>query len=132
MDSRLGQELDRNVIVPQAVVVPRKQIKDIYAESNQESEAEKYELDLIPGREGAPQTRPLSLNEKRVDYTRSKRAVAERIEAKFTTDVYELDYNKTKLIQELNARMVELDDLNEEKRALSVQLINQIKFVRDL
>ena len=28
--------------------------------------------------------------------------------------------------------MVELDDLNEEKRALSVQLINQIKFVRDL
>lgn len=130
MDSRLGQELDRNVVVPQAVVVPKKQIRDIYAEPKEDSEAEAYELDLIPGREGSPP--PLRPGQQRVDYVRSKRAVAERIEHRFTADIGELDYNKTKLIQELNARLGELDALNEEKRALSVQLINQIKFVRDL
>lgn len=75
MDTRLGKELEKNVVVPQGVIMPRQKIKDIYAESNQESEAEAYELDLIPGREGSPQTRPLRLNEKRVDYVRSKRAV---------------------------------------------------------
>lgn len=32
----------------------------------------------------------------------------------------------------MNEKMIELDKLNEDKRTLSAQLINQIKFVREL
>jgi len=36
------------------------------------------------------------------------------------------------LIQELNKRLLELDQINSDKRKLSEQLIAKIKFVRDL
>lgn len=36
------------------------------------------------------------------------------------------------LMKKLNEHMLELDRVNESKRALSNQLISQIKFVRDL
>jgi len=35
-------------------------------------------------------------------------------------------------MKELNRRLLELDQINEERRKLSEQLISQIKFVRDL
>ena len=36
------------------------------------------------------------------------------------------------LVKKLNEHLLQLDKLNEEKRTLSQQLIDQIKFVRDL
>ena len=63
-------------------------------------------------------------------YHRSQRAVEMRIKDGFDEGVNEIENDKFALIKRLNEHLLELDKMNEEKRTLSTQLIEQIKFVR--
>tara|TARA_B110000285_G_C15092652_1_gene600029 strand:+ start:1370 stop:1591 length:222 start_codon:yes stop_codon:yes gene_type:complete len=72
---------------------------------------------MIPGHEDSPQI--LKPNQERLDYYRSKRQINNVIQNNFVQDVNSLDYDKTELIQEINDRLIELDQLNEQKKALS-------------
>ena len=46
--------------------------------------------------------------------------------------IFDLQEQKSALIQRLNEGLMELDGINEEKRKLNDSLLEQIKFVRDL
>jgi len=58
--------------------------------------------------------------------------VEQRIKDGFEANIGEIQNDGYSLVQKLNAKLLELDKLNEEKRLLSVDLIEKIKFVRDL
>jgi hypothetical protein len=55
-----------------------------------------------------------------------------RVKEGFDQGISDIEQEKFTLIKKLNENLIVLDKMNEEKRLLSTQLINQIKFVRQL
>jgi hypothetical protein len=106
MNSRLKEEVVKNVIGKDEVVLKRVRFPfDI--DSDEAAPREPLDLDLIPDRESQLGVNKVpGIDEKLVDYVRSKTAVKMRIQNTFDKDVNSLDYDKTQLIQELNRKMV--------------------------
>lgn len=65
-------------------------------------------------------------------FFRSKRNLALRIKDEMNNQVSEVEQEKTELIQKLNHALVRLDKLNTKNRTMSNDLVDKIKFVRDL
>lgn len=131
MEARVDEEVNENVIVNNGIRINKKRPANIYYNENEEKSVpgQADDLDLVPSKEDGHQN---DYNVEIKDYVRSKRAVQDRIANRFSADVDQEETDKIELIQELNYRLVELDQINEDKRSLSTALINQIKFVRDL
>ena len=83
----------------------------------------KSDLDYIPDKEKNVDT---------YSYIRSQRAVEMRLKDGFDQGVSDIEHEKLQLIKKLNENLLELDKMNEEKRSLSMTLIDQIKFLRQL
>tara|TARA_B110000285_G_C15003881_1_gene552809 strand:- start:702 stop:977 length:276 start_codon:yes stop_codon:yes gene_type:complete len=82
------------------------------------------DLDLIPDREdGGLKKEKLRMDEKLVDYARSQQAVEQRITDDLQAKVGEADEEKMDLIRELNRKLIQLDELNEENRDANAELI---------
>jgi hypothetical protein len=81
----------------------------------------KSDLDLIPDKENKADT---------YSYLRSQRAVEMRLKDGFDQGVSDFEHEKLQFIKKLNEHLMELDAMNQEKRQLSQQLIDKIKFVR--
>ena len=110
-----------------------KRPKNIYAkEEEKEEEPEPLDLDLIPDRDAGLNRPKLKKDEILVDYARSKQAVEQRITNDLREDLGEADNEKMRLIQNLNKKLLELDQLNLENRDMNAELIRRIKFSRDL
>lgn len=75
----------------------------------------KSDLDLLPHKENPVDT---------YSYHRSQRAVEMRLKDGFDSGVSEIENDKFQLIKKLNMHLLELDQMNEEKRGLSTNLIN--------
>ena len=134
MQARLDKEINKNNVVKDGVKVPKKEIKKVLTiEEKVTAEIEEknktansgIDLDLFPEQDKNPKSDVYS-------YERSNRAVEFRIQEKFEEDLSSCKNDKFQLIKKMNEKMIELDKLNEDKRTLSAQLINQIKFVREL
>ncbi|CDW80517.1 UNKNOWN [Stylonychia lemnae] len=65
-------------------------------------------------------------------FFRSQRSVAMRIKDTYENQVQILETDKLQLIQKLNDSLLQLDKLNQEKATLSNELIEILKFVRDM
>ena len=63
------------------------------------------------------------MDEKLVDYARSQQAVEQRITDDLQAKVGEADEEKMDLIRELNRKLIQLDELNEENRDANAELI---------
>jgi hypothetical protein len=136
MQKRLDAEIQKQVFVKDGVKVPiiekpdnnkdpvalleKKLTEDIKKQN--EALGIKSDLDLVPDKE----------KNTTYSYIRSQRAVELRVKDGFDQGVSEIQNEKFKLIKKLNETLLLLDEMNEEKRTLSTQLINQIKFVRQL
>ena len=82
------------------------------------------DLDLIPDREdGGLKKEKLRMDEKLVDYARSQQAVEQRITDDLQAEVGAADEEKMDLIRELNRKLIQLDELNEENRDANAELI---------
>lgn len=82
------------------------------------------DLDLIPDREdGGLKKEKLRMDEKLVDYARSQQAVEQRITDDLQAEVGAADEEKMDLIRELNRKLIQLDELNEENREANAELI---------
>ena len=82
------------------------------------------DLDLIPDREdGGLKKEKLRMDEKLVDYARSQQAVEQRITDDLQAKVGEADEEKMDIIRELNRKLIQLDELNEENRDANAELI---------
>ena len=82
MESRLNAEVEKNSIVKKAV-----RLKKVHFpfgnQPKDKKDPETMELDLEPTRE-----KKLGIDEKLVDYTRSKRAIQTKIETGFDEEVF--------------------------------------------
>ena len=65
-------------------------------------------------------------------FVRSERNVQMRVKDKIQEQRQEIEEAKTALMQKLNKALVKLDKVNSQKRELGNQLLEQVKFVRDL
>lgn len=140
MDQRIHQEAAKNTTGSVKLSIFRSEMPSSYEQKQASVERNQgidSDLDLVPGHEKSPppnesQQPSLNIDEKLSHFVRSKGAIKMRIENKFNHDLGDLDQEKTELIQELCKKLVELDTANNDKRILNQQLLDQIKFVRDL
>lgn len=137
MEQRLNEQVKKQTIVPEAVLLKRVRfpLGDAYVDekdqdfpinkprvtenSHQSFIHTEDDLDLVPGRERSQGRRPLGINDQLVDFARSSANVKMRIETGFKADLVEAEWSNHELVQELNRRLLELDQINEERRSLS-------------
>ena len=65
-------------------------------------------------------------------FVRSKRNLAMRVKDNLENQMDEVEQEKIELVQRLNDALIRLDKVNSSKRELSNELVEKIKFVRDL
>ena len=65
-------------------------------------------------------------------FVRSKRAQQLRVKDGIMDQINEVSEQKTALIQRLNKALLKLDSINQAKKTLSNDLLEMVKFVRDL
>lgn len=80
MDSRLANEVAGHAIAKDGVKL--KKVRFPFSEMVEDAPGQPLDLDLVPGKE-----KELRLNDKLVDYTRSKRTVGMLIQNGFEKDV---------------------------------------------
>lgn len=137
MEKRLNDQVTKQTVVPEAVLLKRVRfpLGDAYVDekdqdfplnkskatenSHQSFFHTEDDLDLVPGRERSQGRRQLGINEQLVDYARSSANVKMRIETGFKADLADAEWSNHELVQELNRRLLELDQINEERRSLS-------------
>ena len=114
--------------------VSRKTPAEREAEEKQREEAEAERaknplarlMDAQPTREEAPSDLLAD------GFVRSKRAQQLRVKDSLNGQLNEIGEQKTALIQKLNKALLKLDKINQEKKQLSLDLLEMVKFVRDL
>lgn len=129
MQAKLKESVAKHSVVLSGVKLKQNTLpKDIYAKAKEKEEVSfvesELDLDLIPDREdGGLKKEKLRMDEKLVDYARSQQAVEQRITDDLQAKVGEADEEKMDLIRELNRKLIQLDELNEENRDANAELI---------
>jgi len=96
MNSRLKEEVAKNTVVAGGAKIKRVRFpwSEMYNDMPGESNSEPLDLDLVPDKEEKPK-KAVKLNDKLVDYTRSKRTVNMRVRDGFDQDVSQIKHDKT-------------------------------------
>ena len=112
MESRLSSEVEKNSIVKKAVKLKR--VHFPFGQPTTKQQPETTELDMEPSRE-----KKIGINDKLVDYTRSKRAVQTKIESGFDEEIFEAQHDKEQIHEEINKRLAQLDSITAGNRDLN-------------